>query len=61
VTHDIDEAILLADRVIVLAPAGAGIAADVSIDLPRPRTQLETRATDAYLGYRAELLRLVLD
>ncbi len=61
VTHDIDEAIYLADRVIVLGPGGSGIAADIPIDLPRPRSQLESRATDAYLQYRRDLLQLVLD
>ncbi len=61
VTHDIDEAIYLADRVIVLGPAGSGIVADVAIDLPRPRRQVETRALDAYVSLRGDLLRLVLD
>ena len=35
VTHDVDEAIMLADRAVVLA--NGRIAADVAIDLPRPR------------------------
>lgn len=61
VTHDIEEAIYLSDRVIVLAPDGAGVAADVAIELPRPRSQVETRELDAYLHYRRQLLRLVLD
>jgi NitT/TauT family transport system ATP-binding protein len=61
VTHDIDEAIYLADRTIVLGPNGSGIAADLTIDLPRPRSQVETRATGAYLRYRRDLLQLVLD
>lgn len=37
VTHDIDEAVLLADRVVVLRGAPARISADIAIDLPRPR------------------------
>ncbi len=37
VTHDIDEAVQLADRVVVLTPRPAKIAAIVPIDLPRPR------------------------
>ena len=37
VTHNIHEAVLLADRVLVLSPRPAIIAADFHIDLPRPR------------------------
>ncbi len=37
VTHAIEEAILLADRVIVMSPGPGHIAADIRIDLPRRR------------------------
>ena len=39
VTHNIREAVLLADRVLVLSPRPATIATDFQIDLPRPRPQ----------------------
>jgi NitT/TauT family transport system ATP-binding protein len=37
VTHDIEEAVYLADRVVVLTGSPAGIGASVAIDLPQPR------------------------
>jgi NitT/TauT family transport system ATP-binding protein len=53
VTHDIDEALLLADRVILLGGAPARIARIWTVDLPRPRE--ETAAELAAL--RMEILR----
>lgn len=37
VTHDVREAVRLADRVLVFTPRPGRIAADITIDLPRPR------------------------
>src|SRR5437868_6182296 len=37
VTHDVDEAIVLADRVMVMRPRPGQMFAEISADLPRPR------------------------
>jgi len=40
VTHDVDEAIALADRIVVMRPHPGRIADEIEIDLPRPRDRL---------------------
>lgn len=60
VTHDIDEAIYLSDRVLVLAADGNGIGADIDISLPRPRSQITTRELPQFNEYRRELFDLVV-
>jgi sulfonate transport system ATP-binding protein len=42
VTHDIDEALLLADRIVVMRPNPGRIASVISVPLPRPRDRLST-------------------
>lgn len=49
VTHDVEEAVLLADRVLVMTPRPGRISADLAIDLPRPRT-LDLLTSDAFVG-----------
>lgn len=43
VTHDVEEALLLSDRVVVFSPRPARVLEDVAVDLPRPRTQDDPR------------------
>ncbi|WP_416262262.1 ABC transporter ATP-binding protein [Gibbsiella quercinecans] len=61
ITHDIDEAVFLANRVIVLNRAPGGIHSELTIDLPRPRSNLETRQLPAFTAYRNELLKRISD
>ena len=59
VTHDIDESVYLADRVIILSEPPARVEAEIPIDLPRPRDQIETRASTGFVEHRAEVARLI--
>jgi ABC-type nitrate/sulfonate/bicarbonate transport system ATPase subunit len=59
VTHDVDEAVRLADDVTVLGPAGSGTATRVAVDLPRPRDTTDPATAAAAARLRARLLDLV--
>jgi NitT/TauT family transport system ATP-binding protein len=54
VTHDIDEAIYLADRIIVMSASPGRIIEQIKVELPRPRA-LSIRNTQTFNAYR-ELL-----
>jgi putative hydroxymethylpyrimidine transport system ATP-binding protein len=55
VTHDVDEALLLADRVIVLSRRPARVALDLPVDLERPRT-MEMETTERFAKLKGHLL-----
>jgi sulfonate transport system ATP-binding protein len=55
VTHDIDEAIYLASRVLVLSAGPATLVETVAVELPRPRDQIETKALPEFADLRARL------
>jgi NitT/TauT family transport system ATP-binding protein len=61
VTHDIDESVYLADRVLVLSKGPSQVIADLTVDIPRPRDQIETKATSRFVELRAEVARLIRD
>ena len=51
VTHDIEEAIYLSDRVIVFTARPGRLKDEVRIDLPRPRS-IDVKKSGEYLAYR---------
>jgi len=57
VTHDVDEAILLADRVVMMSNGpNARIGNIMEVNLPRPRSRKELLSHPDYYAYREELL-----
>jgi NitT/TauT family transport system ATP-binding protein len=60
VTHSIDEAIYLADRVVVMTARPASVKEIVEIDLPRPR-DLGIRNSEAFNAYRARVWESLRD
>jgi NitT/TauT family transport system ATP-binding protein len=59
ITHDLEEAIYLGDRVIVLGTNPGRIAEMIEVGIPRPRDQLETREDRRFLAHRHRLFGLL--
>ncbi|MDQ0258252.1 NitT/TauT family transport system ATP-binding protein [Sinomonas atrocyanea] len=59
VTHDIDEAVYLADRVVVLGSKPARVLKIADVDLPAPRDQIGTRSLPQFAAQRTEVLSLI--
>lgn len=59
VTHDIDEAVYLSDRILVLDGMPARIKAEIHVDCPRPRSQLATRESSQFLNARHRLHEII--
>jgi len=53
VTHNVAEAVYLADRVIVMTPHPGTVKTEIRIDLPRPRDPLSVE----FLEYQKQILR----
>ena len=56
VTHDVDEALVLADRVAILSPRPAHVRAEIRVDLPRPRRRRELVTEPAFARLKARAL-----
>ncbi len=58
VTHDVEEAIFLSDRVFVMSARPGKIKAEIEVALPRPRSY-EIKATEAFLNLKKQALTLI--
>lgn len=61
VTHDLDEAILLGDRIVVLSGTPGRVRLELDVPIPRPRTPQELRFHPAYPQIRRQLWEALQD
>jgi NitT/TauT family transport system ATP-binding protein len=61
VTHSIDEAIFLSDKIVMFSARPGKILTTIDVDLPRPRWQNdeEIKASPAFTRYRQEIWHLL--
>ncbi len=59
VTHDIDESVYLGDRIVVLTAAPARVRETVAVELPKPRSQTETKGLAEFVRLRTHVQLLV--
>jgi ABC-type nitrate/sulfonate/bicarbonate transport system ATPase subunit len=61
ITHDVDEAIYLADRVFVMSARPGSIKREIRVDLPRPRLSQEITTTAEFTHLKHEVLATIRD
>jgi len=59
VTHDIDEAVYLSDRVVVLGERPARVTEIIDIEFDEPRDQITTRSLPQFSEWRTDILELI--
>ena len=59
VTHDIDEAVYLSDRIVVLSKSPSTVLDVVATELPRPRDQIATKAQPQFVSIRSKIALLI--
>lgn len=57
VTHDVEEAVYMADRVVVLAQRPSYVLEEIEVPLPKPRDQLTTREEPEFLRIRHKVIQ----
>jgi len=58
VTHDVDEAVFLSDRIIVMSPRPGRIRAEITVDLPTPRT-VDDKLSPQFLALKREIVGML--
>nr|WP_198408725.1 ABC transporter ATP-binding protein [Sodalis glossinidius] len=58
ITHDIDEAIMLADRVVVMTPRPGRIGAQLPVPLPRP-CSVVTLTNPRFIALKGQILSMI--
>lgn len=62
ITHDVDEAVLLSDRIVMMSNGPAASIGEVlDVDLPRPRDRVALADTPVYNRYRQQVLRFLYE
>jgi nitrate/nitrite transport system ATP-binding protein len=62
ITHDVDEAVLLSDRIVMMTNGPAATVGEIlDVHLPRPRNRLELADNVEYNGYRSAVLRFLYE
>ncbi len=62
ITHDVDEAVLLSDRIVMMTNGPAATIGEIlTIDLERPRNRLELADDAGYNHYRSDVLRFLYE
>ena len=60
ITNDVDEAIILADRIIALNPDGT-LSQEFTVTIPRPRDRMEMNGNDSFKRLRADVTKYLMD
>ncbi len=62
ITHDVDEAVLLSDRIVMMTNGPAATVGEIlEVNLPRPRNRLELAEDAEYIHCRSQLLKFLYD
>ena len=60
ITHDVDEAVLLSDRIVMMTNGPAATIGEIlTVDLPRPRDRLAVAENPAYIKARAGVIEFL--
>jgi NitT/TauT family transport system ATP-binding protein len=59
ITHDLDEAVYLADRIVVLSRQPGRVRKVIPVDLPRPRWEYDVRGHERFIAIRKEIWEML--